>query len=157
MEPDDPVALDILRRARVARIATLSRNGRPSVNPLYFARVGGEIWLGTPEWTLAARNARAAPRVSLLFDAENDPSDHRVLRITGRATVRTDREAQRSYSRRAFRRYVLTPGGIRNFLEHRRLLGLMRRYHAQSADRGRAAVIAVTPERAELIADTAPS
>ena len=53
--------------------------------------------------------------------------------------------------------YVLTPGGIRNALEHRRLLGLMRRYHAQSADRGRAAVIAVTPERAELIADTAPS
>src|SRR5690606_21750921 len=148
----DPVVLDILGRARVARIATQSRNGRPSINPLWFARVDGEIWLGTPEWTLAARNARADPRVSLLFNVEGDPSDRRVLRITGRATVRTDQRAQRTYNRRALRRYALTPGGIRNTLRHRRLLGLMRRYHAQSADRGQAAVIAVVPERADLLA-----
>jgi hypothetical protein len=35
MKADDPAVLDIMRRSMVARIATLSRNGRPSINPLY--------------------------------------------------------------------------------------------------------------------------
>ena len=70
MTADDPVVLDILRRSMVARIATLSRSGRPSVNPLYFIYLNGKIWLGTPEWTLAARNVKADPRVSVLFNVE---------------------------------------------------------------------------------------
>ena len=47
MKADDPAVLDIMRRSMVARIATLSRNGRPSINPLYFVYLNGHIWLGT--------------------------------------------------------------------------------------------------------------
>lgn len=153
MIADDPVVLDILRRSMVARIATLSRSGRPSVNPLYFIYLNGQVWLGTPEWTLAARNVKADSRVSVLFNVEKDPGDHRVLRIRGQARVRMDAEAMRSYNLRAARKYVLTPGGIYNWLTHPRQLWLRRYYTAQSSQKGRSAVIDVTPEQFEVLID----
>ncbi len=153
MKVDDPAMLDILRRCMVARIATLSRTGRPSINPLYFVCQSGHIWLGTSEWTLAARNVLADPRVSVLFEVEQDRSPHRVLRISGRASVRTDPKAQRSYNLRVARKYLLTPGGIRHYLAHMRQLKLQHHYHAQAAEKGQACVIEVTPLHAELLGD----
>ncbi len=153
MNTDDPAVLDVMRRSMVARIATLSSNGRPSINPLYFVYVNGQIWLGTVDWTLAARNVLADPRVSILFEVERDRSPHRVLRISGRAIVRTDPKGQRSYNPRVARKYVLTPGGILNILAHMRLLTLRRNYHAQNASMGQPCVIEVTPEQAEFLND----
>jgi hypothetical protein len=151
MNIDDPAVLDILRRAMVARIATLSRTGRPSINPLYFVCQSGRIWLGTSDWTLAARNVRADPRVSILFEVERDQAPRRILRISGRAIVRTDPKAQRSYNLRAARKYLLTPGAIRNALAHLRQFPLRLNYMAQSASRGLACVVEVTPLHAELL------
>jgi hypothetical protein len=135
----------------VARIATLSRNGRPSINPLYFVAPHGRIWLGTVEWTLAARNVKADPRVSVLFQVEQDRSAHRVLRISGRACVQTDQRVQRSYNLRAARKYLLTLGGIRNHLSHIRQFPLRLHYAAQSAEKGQSCVIEVTPVEAEWL------
>jgi hypothetical protein len=151
MNNDDPAVLVILRHCMVARIATLSRTGRPSINPLYFVYLNGRIWLGTSEWTLAARNVKADPRVSVLFEVEQDRSPHRVLRISGRASVRTDPKAQRSYNLRVAGKYVLTPGGIRHYLAHLRQLKLQHTYHAQAAEKGQACVIEVTPLHAEFL------
>ena len=152
MNIDDPAMLDVLRRCMVARIATLSGTGRPSITPLYFVAPGGRIWLGTSEWTLAARSVQADPRVSVLFEVEQDPGPRRVLRISGRASVRTDPKAQRSYNFRVARKYVLTPGGIRHYLAHMQQLKLQHTYHAQSAEKGQACVIEVTPLAAEFFA-----
>ncbi len=151
METDNPAVLDVIQRSMVARIATLSRKGRPCINPLYFVYLNGHIWLGTVDWTLAARNVKADPRVSVLFEVEQDPGDRRILRIRGQASVRIDQKAQRSYNLRVALKYILTPGGIRNFLAHIRLLTLKRRYHAQSAERGQSCIIEVTPEQAEFL------
>ena len=151
MTADDPAASDILRRSMVARIATLSYEGRPSITPLYFIYLNGRIWLGTAEWTLAARQVTADARVSLLFDVERDLRARQELRITGRARVRADRQAQRSYALRAARKYVLTSGAIRDTLAHARLLPIRRQYRAQSAEKGRSCVIEVTPEHAEIL------
>jgi general stress protein 26 len=151
MKLDDPAVLDILRRSMVARIATLSSSGRPSVNPLYFTYLNGHIWLGTADWTLAARNVKADPRVSVLFEVERDHTDHRVLRINGQARVDTDRKVQRVYVRRVTRKYILTPGGIFHYLINFRLLLPMHYYHAQSAEKGPACVIDVSPEQAEFL------
>ena len=151
MNVDDPAVLDVLRRSMVARIGTLSRNGRPSITPLYFVAPGGRIWLGTVEWTLAARSALADPRVSILFQVERDPRSHRVLRISGRASVQTDRRVQRSYNLRVARKYLLTPGGIRNHLAHLRQFPLRLHYAAQSAAKGQPCVIEVTPAEAEWL------
>jgi general stress protein 26 len=152
MKTDDRVALDIMRRCMVARIATLSRNGRPTINPLYFVYLNGRIWLGTPDWTLAVRNVKADPRVSVLFEAEQDPRDRRVLRIHGRASIRADQKVLRSYNLRVARRYILTPGGIYNALTHLQQLSLRRYYIAQNAEKGRSCVIEVIPEQVELLA-----
>ncbi len=153
MRADDPMVLEVLQRSMVARIATLSRNGRPSITPLYFVCLDGYIWLGTVDWTLAARDVRADPRVSVLLNVEQNLHDRRVLRITGRAIVRTDAEAQRSYARRVAFKYVLTPSGIFNYLKHIRQYLLMHRYHAQSAAKGKSCVIEVTPEQVEFLDD----
>ncbi len=151
MSTNDPAVRTLLRRAKVARIATLSRSGRPSITPLYFVVVQGQIWLGTPEWTLAVREIKADPRVSLLFEVEQNPQDRRVLRITGRAQIRTDASAQRAYNLRVAFKYLLTFGQIRNTFAHRRLLPLRRRYRAQSQTKGQACVIEVAPEQVELL------
>jgi hypothetical protein len=151
MKADDPVALEIMRRSMVARIGTCSRSGRPSITPLYFVFVGGHLWLGTVDWTLAVRHVRADPRVSVLLEVERDPGAHRVLRISGRTSVRADRKVQRFYNLRVARKYLLTPGGVRNTLVHRRQLPLRRAYRAQSAAKGRSCVIDVTPEQVELL------
>ena len=151
MNADDPAVVDVVRRCMVARIATLSSNGRPSINPLYLVHLNGHIWLGTADWTLAARNVKADPRVSVLFNVERDRSDRRVLRISGRASVNTDREVQRIHERLVARKYVLTPSGIRHYLTNFRLLLPMHYYHAQSAAKGLPCVIDVIPEQAEFL------
>ena len=151
MKADNRVALAILRRCMVARIATLSRNGRPSINPLYFVYVNSRIWLGTPDWTLAVRNVKADPRVRVLFEVERDPHDQRVLRISGPASIREEREVLRSYNLRVARKYILTPGGIHNFLTHLQQLPLRRYYVAQNAQKGHPCVIEVIPEQVELL------
>ncbi|SRR6266567_132723 len=151
MKTDDPVVLDVMKRSMIARIATLSRNGRPSINPLYFIYLNDHIWLGTVDWTLAARNVKADPRVSVLFEVEQDARDHRVLRISGRASVRMEQKVQRSYNLRTARKYP--PSARRNpqCLTHIRLLLPMHNYHVQAAEKGQPCIIEVTPEQAEFL------
>jgi general stress protein 26 len=151
MTIDDPAVINVLRSSMIARIATLSRAGRPSINPLYFVYLDNHLWLSTAEWTLAARNVKADSRVTVLFEVEQDHTDHRVLRISGRASVRMDLEVQRSNNRQVLRKYILTPSGILNYVTHVRLLQAMHSYHAQSAQKGLACVIEVTPERVEFL------
>ena len=151
MNLDDPVALEVLRSSMVTRLATLSRNGRPSVNPIYFIFINGQVWIGTAKWTLAARNVKADPRVSLLFNDERHPGDRRILRLRGKAKVTMDAEMQRIYAFRVVRKYILTPAGLLNWLSHPRQLWLRRYYDAQSAQKGQSCVIEVTPEQVELV------
>ena len=67
MRLTDPVVEEILEKAMVARIATMSRNGRPHLNPLYFVVADGHVHLGTAGYTLAAHNVEANPTVQILF------------------------------------------------------------------------------------------
>lgn len=131
----------------VARIATVSSNGRPHLNPLYFVLADDHIHLGTADYTLAARNVRANPTVQILFEVESDPDDDLLLRVDGVATVRTDRELLRRYTRADARKYVLTPGGLWNFVTHPAQWLPMRRH----VTGGRACVIDVEPTAAELL------
>jgi hypothetical protein len=151
MNPDDPIIHNILKRAMVARIASLSRHGRPSVNPLYFIYLDHKIWLGTAEWTLAARNAAVDPRVSLLFNIERQPGINYAVRINGRARVNKDIRIVRRYGVHAATKYILTPSGIYNWLSHPHQLWLRHYYVAQSHQKGRACVIEVTPKTIELL------
>jgi hypothetical protein len=148
-----PRVADIVRRARVARIATLSRNRRPSINPLYFVTVSGAIHLGTSDRTLAAFNVKADPRVTLLLNVERAPEDRRVLRIRGHARVSTDAGVCKAYVRRIVRKYFLNWDGLSHMIRHARLWPVMRRYHG-SGEKGKRCVIEVLPEHVEWL--TAP-
>jgi general stress protein 26 len=150
MNPDDPAVVDILRRAMVARIATVSRNGRPQVNPLYFVCRDGKIYLGTVERTLAALNVKNDPRVTILFNIEGEPKDRRVLRIRGSAIVRTDSKLCRWYVRRDLRKYIMSRRGVGNTFAHVRLLPAVRRF-VSSGEKGRECVLEVRPEKAEFL------
>lgn len=149
--PDPATLADYLRRAMVARIATISRTGRPHVNPLYFVCDGGRLYLGTRDRTLAALNVRANPRVTILLSIESGSSDSRNLRITGDATVRHDPELLRWYLRRDLRKYILTRRGLVNVFTHARLLLPMRSYFSAEA-KGKRCVIEVLSTEAELLA-----
>lgn len=150
MNPEDPAVVEILRRAMVARIATVSRNGRPHLNPLYFVCRDGKIYLGTVERTLAALNVKNDPRVTILFNIEGEPKDRRVLRIRGSAIVRTDSKLCRWYVRRDLRKYIMSRRGVGNTLAHVRLLPAVRRF-VSSGEKGRECVLEVRPEEAELL------
>ena len=147
---DAPEVTEILRRAMVARICTVSRNGRPHLNPLYFVTHGELIRLGTVTKTLAVHNVRANPVATILFEVETEPKDRRVLRIEGRAEVRTDRSTVRSYLMADARKYMATPAGILNALRHLRCFPALRHYFNDPAGGG-SCVIEVTPHHAELL------
>ena len=151
MKADDPAILHFLRRSMVARIATQSRSGRPSITPLYFVCVKGHIWLGTAAWTLAAREAKADPRVSVLFQMEQNRHDRRILRITGKVEVVTDAKKMRTNNLCTTSKYIFNPAGMRHYLAHFNLLRFFRRYHAQSAEKGPECILDLTPEQVEWL------
>ncbi len=151
MTIDDPEALAYLRRSMVARIATLSRSGKPSITSLYFVYAEGHLWLGTDDWTLAARQIKSNPHVSVLLQIEREPGRKRILRITGSAAVKTDAQILRSSDLRLAFKYVLTPGAILNRLAYLHLRRALSGYHAQNANKGLRCVIDVTPEQIEFL------
>ena len=151
MRISDPQVQQFIRQSMVARIATLSHNGRPSMTPLYFNHVDGHIWLGTSSWTLAARQANADPRVCLLLQRERNKADHRVLRISGTAIVRTDDRSLRLRDRQMALKYVFSPAALLNQLLNLRLFQLVHRYRAQSANKGPSCVIDVTPQHVDFV------
>ncbi len=151
MEADNPAVREILSRSMVVCIATLSPHSHPSIHPIYFILNNGKVWIGTPDWTVAVRNVKADPRVSLLFNVEQNPGDRRVLRVTGHATIRTDPPVKRAYNVGVVRKYILTPKALSNWLSHLPQVGLRRYYSAQSRAKGQMCVIEVIPTQFELL------
>ena len=147
----DAAVDDIVARSMVARIATISRNGRPHVNPLYFVVEHDHVHLGTATYTLAAHNVRANSQVQVLFEIESAPADRRLVRMDGRATVRTEPELLRRYRNRVARKYMATPAGLANLASHPREWRPMRR-HLQG---GAACVIDLEATSVELISQPA--
>lgn len=147
MKITDAALSEVFERAMVARIATVSKGGRPHVNPLYFVVADGHIHLGTSTTTLAAHNVRAVPAVQILFEVESEPGDARILRVGGTAVVRTDPPLMRLYRRRVARKYIVTPGGLRNMLAHPRQWRPMRRHLSG----GSACVLDVSPAGIEVL------
>lgn len=109
----DRVAVEVaglvgLDRAIVARIATVSRSGRPNVNLLYFVVMGDHIHLGTATYTLAAHDVAANSAVQILFEIESDLADRRIVRMDGAAVVCTDAALMKRYRSGVTRKYIAT-------------------------------------------------
>jgi general stress protein 26 len=147
----DSLMQDLLEGAKVARLASISRSGRPHVNPNYFVIEGSRLWLGTTTGTLAARNVAANPSVQLLLEIERDPSDLRLVRITGNATIRTEPDLLKEYKRRDARKYFLSLRGLLMSLRHLHRLFLTSKYLFTTDPTSRHCVIEVEPTRFEIL------
>ena len=75
----------------------------------------------------------ANPAVQILFEVEGAPSDGRMARVDGTATVRTDPEVQERYRSAVARKYVITPRGLWNMAVHPRQWGPLRRHVSSDA------------------------
>jgi hypothetical protein len=135
----------------VARVATVSRSGRPHVNPNYFVVDDSRLWLGTTTGTLAARNVAVNPAVQLLFEIERDPADSRLMRITGSAAIRTEPDLLKEYKRRDVRKYFRSLRGLLMSLRHLHRVFLTSKYLSTTDPTNRHCVIEVEPTKIEIL------
>ena len=147
----DALVQHLLKRAMVARMATISRSGRPHVNPNYFVVDDSRLWLGTTTGTLAARNVAVNPAVQLLFEIEEDPTDSRLMRITGTAAIRTEPDLLKEYKRRDVRKYFRSLRGLLMSLRHLHRVFLTSKYLSTSDPTNRHCVIEVEPTKIEIL------
>lgn len=147
----DALVQHLLKRAMVARMATVSRSGRPHVNPNYFVVDDSRLWLGTTTGTLAARNVAVNPAVQLLFEIEEDPADSRLMRITGTAAIRTEPDLLKEYKRRDVRKYFRSLRGLLMSLRHMHRVFLTSKYLSTSDPANHHCVIEVEPTKIEIL------
>jgi hypothetical protein len=146
VEPGDPLARAVLRRAMIARLATRSPGGAPFVTPIWFVLAGGRVVMATGAQTVSARNLRAHPEAVLLFEADRGGRPEGTLRLRGPAVVRAGPPPLGLLVRVGWK-YYLRPAALRGELAHLGRQRLRQRYYAQA----RPAVIEVTPRAAEWL------
>ncbi len=146
MKADDPLVAHVVRNSFVMRLATMSAAGHPSITPLWFVVDRGRLIAGTAASTVAVRNVRADPRVSVLLDGERYGQSDVVLRLRGVAEA-DDGLPPRSAMIRLAAKYYLSPGGLGCELHNSRRWRLRQRYYAQAT----AAWIAIEPTGAEFL------
>lgn len=96
---------EFLETARVARLATVRRDGAPHAVPICPLFEKGLFHLGTDRHTVKVRNLRANPRVALVLDDYTEDWRHlRGVMVEGEARVVTGR-AFRSVRARLYRKF----------------------------------------------------
>jgi hypothetical protein len=143
---DDPLVTHVVRNSFVMRLATMSAAGHTSITPLWFVVDGGRLIAGTAASTVAVRNVRADPRVTVLLDGERAGNSALVLRLRGRAEA-NEGLPPRSAMIRLATKYYLSPGGLACELRNSRRWRLRQRYYAQA----QGVWIAITPTHAEFL------
>jgi PPOX class probable F420-dependent enzyme len=107
---DEHEARELFASARVARLATVGRDGHPHLVPVTFALIGSTIWTAVDEVkpkraTLLQRlrNVQANPRVSVLVDHYEDEDWSALwwVRADGRGRVVTSIGSQEPGARQA--------------------------------------------------------
>lgn len=75
---------DILDSTTLGHLATVDRDGRPQVNPVWFISDGAHVLLSVKPETEKYRNMRANPRVAMSFSDLTRPD--RYVEIRGAVT-----------------------------------------------------------------------
>jgi hypothetical protein len=95
----------LLAGTRTAKVATVSRDARPSVVPVWFDLDGDELVFETSERSAKARNIQANPHVAVSVDDESFP--FAFVSVRGRASVQhLSPEELLPWTTRLARRYV---------------------------------------------------
>ncbi len=89
---------------RTGKLATVHRDGRPHVVPIWFVLDGDDIVLTTGADTVKGRNIRRDGRVSLCVDDERPPFS--FVMVEGEARVSEDRDELLRWATRLGGRYM---------------------------------------------------
>lgn len=130
---------DALRRAMIARIATVSASGGPLIMPLYFVVLDGRIYMNNAATSPTVRNIAAHPHVLVLLEGRGGE----VVRVRGTARYLRDAATMRRVTRASLPKYVLRPRALWFWLRHLSRMSTRSQYTRERADTG---MIEVTPE-----------
>src|SRR5205823_10367601 len=81
----------LLHGTRTGKLATVRKDGRPHVVPIWFTLDGDTLVFTTEEHSVKAANIRRAPRICLCVDDETPP--YAYLMLEGTATLSSDLDA----------------------------------------------------------------
>lgn len=94
----------LLYGTRTGKLATVRRDGRPHVVPIWFTLDGESIVFTTGEHSVKVENMRRDTRVSLCVDDETPP--YAYLMVEGTATWSADQNALLHWATRLGGRYM---------------------------------------------------
>ncbi len=101
---DDEWRRFLLETPRTAKLATVRKDGRPHVAPIWFTLDGDELVFTTWHESVKAKAIRRDPRVSLCIDDERPP--FAFVMLDGTATIDEDPAELRAWAARIGGRYM---------------------------------------------------
>jgi PPOX class probable F420-dependent enzyme len=94
----------LLEGTRTGKLATVRKDGRPHVVPVWFVLDGDTLVFTTGEASVKAANMRRDPRVAFCVDDETPP--YAYIMIEGTASFSTDSDALLYWATRIAGRYM---------------------------------------------------
>ena len=94
----------LLGQVRTGKLATVRKDGRPHVVPIWYELDGDKLIFTTGDNTIKAANIRRDPRVCICVDDETPPFAY--LQIEGTATMSTDIDELLFWTTRIGGRYM---------------------------------------------------
>jgi PPOX class probable F420-dependent enzyme len=94
----------LLEGTRTGKLATVRKDGRPHVVPIWFVLDGDTLVFTTGEASVKAANMRRDPRVAFCVDDEIPP--YAYIMIEGTASFSTDNDALLYWATRIAGRYM---------------------------------------------------
>jgi PPOX class probable F420-dependent enzyme len=94
----------LMEQVRTAKLATVRKDGRPHVTPVWFVLDGDTLVFTTWHTSIKAVNIRRDGRVCLCVDDEKPPFSY--IQIEGTAVMSADSEALSYWSTRIAARYM---------------------------------------------------
>jgi PPOX class probable F420-dependent enzyme len=94
----DAKAKAFLAGKHFAKLATLMKDGRPQLTPIWYMYEGDKLIINTSKDRVKYRNMKRDPRVSLLID-----DGYPYVSIWGKARIATERDANRDIETLAIR------------------------------------------------------
>jgi PPOX class probable F420-dependent enzyme len=94
----------LMEQVRTAKLATVRKDGRPHVTPVWFELDGDTLVFSTWHTSVKAVNIRRDGRVCLCVDDEKPPFSY--IQIEGTATLSPDSEALKYWTTRIAGRYM---------------------------------------------------
>jgi len=101
---DEEIAAFLAERRKL-HVATLDRNGRPHLMPMYFLVLDGAVTFWTYTTSQKIVNLRRDPRITVMAEDGEAYFDLRGVQITGQARLTGDAAQVTAFGERLYQRY----------------------------------------------------